>query len=495
MATSDDLPTAPIPQSTAGPGRALRAARIVLARPVAAFVGLSMLFGTLTMALTPPLEGPDEPAHFLRAYGISRGEIIPATTDAQDRKGIFLPARLYRGYAVFEAALFKLGKAEGFSYRNVWAEYFRTAQAPQPEERTAIFKPYWGSEGYAPVAYLPYVAAALFARAADLDFVGTLFLMRFAGLAAMTAVAAYAVAIAGPLRWAFLLIAMLPSALYGRSVVSADGAALAYAMVVAGLCVQAARTAGAGRAWERSLFMTLCVLSKPPQIAFALLEAMARPFKELPRHWRTLALVMLPGLILSPLWVAAVSADAGAWRLFLDTDMPPEHFSLAWKLRFMLGHPLHFPKAAITTLRWTRDYWLQLIGILGWIDTWLQYWVYPAMSLALIGAWLTPLELERSVRLRIALVSGLTAFVYWLAIYLIFFVVWTPIASIEVEGVQGRYFLPVLPAIALAFAALVNRGPAPAASAAIALAGAVLSGVAVVEAILRVVGLPLLTSP
>jgi len=69
-------------------------------------------------------------------------------------------------------------------------------------------------------------------------------------------------------------------------------------------------------------------------------------------------------------------------------------------------------------------------------------------------------------------------------------VIWTPIAAVEVEGVQGRYFLPMLPALALAVSALLQRGPAPTTTAAIALAGAIVSGGAVVEAILRMVGPP-----
>jgi uncharacterized membrane protein len=488
MATFNDLPAAPVPQSAAEAGRFSRAARIVLARPVATFVFLSMLFGTLTLVLTPPLEGPDEPAHFLRAYGISVGEIIPMTMDEQGRKGIFVPARLHRGYKVFERALFKLGKVKGFDYRPFWAEYFHNARTSD-KGGAPVFQLYWGSEGYAPVAYLPQAAAALVARLVDLDFVGTLLLMRLAGLAAATALMAYAIAIAGRLDWTFLLIAMLPASLYGRAVVSADGAALACTMVITALCLRAARS-GEGRPWERSLFMTLCVLSKPPQLAFVLLEAMTRPFRQWPAHWRALALTVLPGLILAPLWVVAVSGDVGAWRLFQNTDMPPEHFSIAWKLRFMLEHPLHFPLAVITSLRWTRDYWLQLIGILGWLDTWLQLWVYPVVTLALVAVCLVPIELERSTRLRIAFVSAVTAFAYWLALYLIFFVAWTPIAAIEVEGVQGRYFLPMLPALALAVAALIARGPAPMTTAAIALAGAIVSGGAVVEAILRMVGPP-----
>jgi uncharacterized membrane protein len=487
MATFDDLPTRPLPPSAVEARRGLRALQFVMARPVAAFVILSLLFGTLTIALTPPLEGPDEPAHFLRAYAISVGEILPVTADEHGRKGIFVPQRLHQGYALFERAMFKVGKAKDFNYRDVWAKYF--ALPSRDNAGPAVFQLYWGSEGYTPIAYLPQIAAALGARLADLDFVGTLLSMRFAGLLAMTAVTAYAIAIAGRLSWAFVAIAMLPAALYGRSVVSADGAALAYTMVVAALCLRAA-TDGERRPWERSLFMTVCVLSKPPQLAFVLLEFMTRPFRQWPRHWRTLALVIVPGLLAAPLWVVAVSADAGAWRLYHNTDVPAEHFSFLWKLHFMLEHPLHFPLAVLTSLRWTRDYWLQLIGILGWLDTWLQYWVYPVVTLALVTAFLVPMQAERSTRLRIAWVAGLTAFAYWLTIYLIFFLIWTPIASIEVEGVQGRYLLPMLPAVALALSALLRRGPAPTTVAAVALAGAILSGGAVVEAIWRMIGPP-----
>src|SRR5256885_9982962 len=100
MASIDDLPAATTAaaasQSAVEPGAIWRAVRIVLTRPVTTFVFLSLLFGTLTIALTPPLEGPDEPAHFLRAYGISVGEIVPATADEHGRKGIFVPARLHR---------------------------------------------------------------------------------------------------------------------------------------------------------------------------------------------------------------------------------------------------------------------------------------------------------------------------------------------------------------------------------------------------------------
>src|SRR5882724_7368183 len=95
------------------------------------------------------------------------------------------------------------------------------------------------------------------------------------------------------LQWALLAIAMLPSALYGRAVISADGCVLSFAMVVAALCLAGAR--GVQRPWERALWMTLCTLSKLPQAALVLLEAMTAPPKDLVRRWRTLLLVIAPG--------------------------------------------------------------------------------------------------------------------------------------------------------------------------------------------------------
>jgi uncharacterized membrane protein len=459
-----------------------------------------MLFGSVIIILTPPLEGPDEPAHFIHAYAMSTGTIIPADVDAKGRKGIFFPARLYDSYSVFADVPGDV-QAHEFNNQRVWAQYMRVLAVKRraarlnnvphiPRRPAPIFFVNQGAEGYSPAAYLPDMLALRLARIAGFDFVGMLFSMRFAGLATMTAVIAYAIAIAGPLKWAFFMIGMLPAALYGRSVVSADGPALAYTMAITALCFRIARSGNKERTWEHSLFMTLCVLSKPPQVAFIVLTAMTRPLKELRLSWRRTALIVLPGCILSALWILAASGEIEAVRI-LQADLPPEQFTALWKFRFMLEHPLHFPQALIAScMHWGHAYWLQLIGILGWLDHQLQPWVYPALSGTLIVACLVPLELERRTRFRIAFVSGFAALGYCLAVFVIFFMLWTPIAAAEVEGVQGRYFLPALPSIALVISALLSRGLSQTTVAIVALAGAILSGGAAIEAILRVTGLP-----
>jgi hypothetical protein len=112
-------------------------------------------------------------------------------------------------------------------------------------------------------------------------------------------------------------------------------------------------------------------------IVFVMLELMASRFKELPRPWRKLLIVILPCLVLSPIWVIAVSADIAAWRLQGDRYHAPEEFNPLWKLFYMWEHPYHFPLAVWTALTdWGDRLWPELIGILGWEDIWLRPWTY-----------------------------------------------------------------------------------------------------------------------
>lgn len=456
-------------------------------RPAVVLVVLSVLFGLLTVALNPPLRGPDERAHFLRAWGLAQGDIVP--TDSVDgRLGVRLPARIHDDLGFFEGAHWRF-RGGGYGYPALRADYraHRAARAPpEADERAPVFIPYEGSEGYAPVAYLPHVAAALIGRALDLDFVAVLYLMRIAGLLAITAVAAWAVAVTPRLKWAFVLIAMLPSALYGRSVVGADGATLSLTLLVTALCLRAALALPGRGAVERATWMCLAVLTKPPQVVFVLLEGMTAPLRDLARRWRTTALVVLPGLLLAPLWVVAVSGEMAVWRIVEATGAPAEQFDLRWKLGFMLANPGHFPKALVVTLvAQAGDLWRQLVGVLGWLDMPLRSWVYPLVSLFVLATLTERIGLDRLGRLRLAAVSAAVILLYVLAVYLILFITWTPIDIPTIAGVQGRYFVVILPALAVLCSALVDRTPPRAVPVAAALAGTVVSGFATIEAIVR----------
>ena len=472
------LPTTPDPMAV----RDRRNMAKLLRRPVALFVLLSTLFGVPAIFLNPPLRGADEPAHFLRIYGISHGQLIPSLTDEKGRRGLFLAPRLNEDYQFFEAVRYQFG-TKGFNYRDVFAEFFRRKRDADPAT-PPVFVLYAGSEAYSPAAYLPYVPAVMLARALDLDFLPMLWLLRLVGFAAMTAVAAYAIAVVPSLKWAFLFIAMLPIALYQRTFVSPDGAALSFAMVVTALCLRAAARGGGGTG-QRSLWMTLCVLVKPSQTPFVLLEGTTRPLRDLPAYWRTAVVIVAPGVALTFLWLFLTSADMGAWRMVEGTGAPPEQFRLGWKLAFLVHHPDHFLAATLGSLANAYDLWREAIGGLGWRDIHLALPIYLLLTALFLASCLVQIELAPATRARIAGIASLIVLGYWLAIFLIFYLAWTPIDAPWIHGVQGRYFTIVLPPAALAIAAALNRAPPQWVTAMLAVPGAIVSGAAMLDAIVR----------
>jgi hypothetical protein len=454
--------------------------------PAVLFALISLLAGALLIAIAPPLRGPDEAQHFLRAYGLTQGELVPNTRDAQGHKGLYVPAGIERELKFFEDKRFAY-RTPGFSYWTVFAAHAQEAPPRSADDDRPVFVLYGGAEGYSPVPYLPYAAAIVIGRAAHLDFLTLLYLMRAFGLVSVTAVVAIAIAVVPRLKWGFLLIGLLPSALYSRAVVSADGASLACAMMAVALLARGVLAAAADSPWQQSLWLALGALTKPPQLALVLMEAMKRPVRALPRQWKAAAVVVLPSVILTGAWTIASSADVAAYRLTEYMDVRPEHFDPIWKLRYMVHDPLLFPHLLLHLF---TDYgvalWHQLIGVLGWLDTPLAGWTYPVLTTLLLASFFGPLGTDRATGRRIAFACALAVLGYCFAVFLIFFLVWTALDATQIDGVQGRYFVPALPAVALGTAALVRGGFSENARAAIALAAAALSCAAAFQAVLRV---------
>jgi len=141
-------------------------------QPVIVFISLSVAFGSLISLVTPPLRGPDEIAHFLRIYSYTRGELLP-TAEVDGRKGIFVERELYSQLHFFRTAgeSFARGREQGVRYGQIMADY-RDADATSVSylDQAVIFAPFAGTEGYNPVAYIPYIGAAAIGRVLGLDF-------------------------------------------------------------------------------------------------------------------------------------------------------------------------------------------------------------------------------------------------------------------------------------------------------------------------------------
>jgi uncharacterized membrane protein len=85
----------------------------------------------------------------------------------------------------------------------------------------------------------------------------------------------------------------------------------------------------------------------------------------------------------------------------------------------------------------------------------------------------------------VVVMTGLTVLSYVTLVYLIFFLTYTPLDVDHVRGVQGRYFVVILPVAAIFISSMINRDVPYGMSAVVATAGSMISGFATIEALVR----------
>ena len=123
----------------------------------------------------------------------------------------------------------------------------------------------------------------------------------------------------------------------------------------------------------------------------------------------------------------------------------------------MLSHPLEYLKTFFNTLSISRNfYFSSTVGMFGLLDTRI-FSVFTYLYLFfLVAVGISEISLDRVVvkwydRVVILLATGASFFGIFLAMY----INWTPlvygVGAEVIEGVQGRYFLPLFPAFFLIF--------------------------------------------
>ena len=116
----------------------------------------------------------------------------------------------------------------------------------------------------------------------------------------------------------------------------------------------------------------------------------------------------------------------------------------------------------------------------------LQPFAYPVLPALLLITACAAAEMNEMARLRLTVSHAMAALGYCLAVFLVFYLVWSPLDADRVEGVQGRYFVGALPFAAVGFSGLLKQGLASQTRATAGILGAFMAGWATIEAILRV---------
>lgn len=412
--------------------------------PDRVFLPLAAAIGVLFVFLTPPFHVPDEPAHFFRGYAISEG--VAYAVDSNGYAGAVLPASIPAVAArilgpTFESRRRHVAPSDVIRELRTSLEAERQVFLPVPPLRTPTPISF-GAIAYPPFLYLPQAGLIAAGRVLDLPPLVLLYAARLANLLTGLLLLHLGLRWAPFSRWTALLIALFPMSVVLRSSASPDAILIPLvfafmAGILRAYTDHSLPSASVAAALTAAAF--LMAAGRPPYAVVALAVMLVRgPRGETRRTWGFRLLVLgsaAAGVAAALRWIAGLAPSKVPANLTLDSSARLRHITYA-PVEF-ISETWHYAGAHL------GDYVREVVGNLGWLDHPLPVWLPPVVAggTVLVAMLDGPAvqRLSAAARLWMAIVCIGAAAGLFLALHL-----GTPLEGEFVEGLQGRYFIPVL---------------------------------------------------
>jgi hypothetical protein len=442
----------------AEPGAGRRAGKGWL---LAAFLLCALPLGMICAVLTPPGRAPDEPTHVARAAGLLHGAVFAVRKEVTNKKtgrrvlsaGVKVNRGLYRA---------GFGITTPIDGRTVVTAPDFVAQRAKPTMNQMVSAGIPNTAQYFPAPYVPAALAMGAARAVGAPTSLGFLAARLAMLAAYLALGAASLWVAGWGEALLLSVLILPMTVFLAGSINSDGVLIALA------CLGVACLTRAGARFRVTGLVCLALLLGSKVTDFPILALAVLPLA--PAGWwrrvRDAAFAAAPvalwwGLVIAFVSVQFYMPQYRPGPLYLGDPAAARYGTDPAGNFHILLHPatrlLSLP--AVTLWDGGRETLREMIGVLGGLQIMFPVGFYIAWGVALAIA-AGGVALGRRAggpALRECLfVLALMAAIYWLT-QITEYIDWSPAGTDRVQGMQGRYLLPVLPMLLFAIPRL-RRG-------------------------------------
>jgi hypothetical protein len=434
------------------------------------FVLCALPVGVMTALITPPGQSPDEIAHTSRALGLLHGELW-----GERKTDIYAPTGKPQADAGVQAdagiVALSAGKTTQIGDQAVVTSNDFLAMRAMPEDHRLVFATAPNTVVDFPAAYLPAAFGLGLGLTVNAPPYICFELARLGMLTAFMILGAAALWIAAYGEAVLLAVLLLPMTLFLAGTVNQDGVLIAMATLAG-----AALTRQGRRWWLLALLLvTLLCCAKTPYIL--LLGMFFLPWSGTgfwPRG-RAVAIACVPIMgwaILTMLFIRVPFIKGFYYPGPLYTGnhgVLMDHTDPLGNFRILLADPARFFSLPLHTINLIGIYELHMaVGILGLINIKFSADYYVAWGLACLAAVLGLFISERPyfIPRRTALfewlsVIGLLAASVWL-IMILSYVSWADLGMDWIDGLEGRYLLPLAPFLIFAVPVWPGRLRVPA---------------------------------
>lgn len=413
------------------------------------------MFLSFFMLAIPPGWGLDEQSHVARAYQVSEGVLTPYLRDDARTLGAQVPQAIIDlqmdGHRASNSVDRGAPQWSRSDFDNAGDLAAMSAKPLRPEV-TSDFDMSNAAASSA-IAYAPAAAGIAVARALEFDTGAVLLSARFANAIVYLGLGFLGIRLLRGFRvaWLGFVMVLFPSAIVQASYVTADtytnAITVLFVAAVARLCLDRDPPA------STLLFAALAgvgVVFAKPSYAILLAVVLAVPAtRVLPHRWRTGTVARDRRRAHATRWgYLGVASLVTALLLFTTSSVASAISAMygrgaepAEQLRGVLGHPLETILVMVRSVVVSGDFWARsLFGSIGYNGVNLPEIAAVGLVALVVVASLNGEVLGRIRAASMVAIAVGAALVSMLALYLSF----TPVGSSVVDGVQGRYFVPIL---------------------------------------------------
>lgn len=397
-----------------------------------------ILVGLFFVFLVPPFQKPDETVHYWRAVALSKGQFF--CTKGDDTTGYFsIPNANYK------LPSFLTTSETAFRYNTKFPLYLLT-QVPQIESKETPYqlKGYCGLLSF--MGYIPNATGLLISAPLN-NLLLSFYFGRLAALLFFLSCFYFSLKIIRPeYKNILYFFGVVPMALHQATAYSYDSAQLSLVFIIFTLLINILNKSVLRILDLVFLLLAILVfvLIKPGYYAFLLLPLLI-PLPKLGKVFLK-NLWLFVGLFLFSFLILIFFINQ-----FQLGPLPyPPHVLPNFQLDFIIQHPLKAILILYNTLGISGEaYYKGLIGIFGWLDYSVNFFVYIIYSLTfgLIVQNVINQTHKTTLNTKKLFLLFLVICATFISIFLLMYLNHTPVASSPILGVQGRYFLVLIPFI------------------------------------------------
>ncbi len=418
--------------------------------PEKVFLMLAAAFGLALIFIVPPLFGNDEVVHFPRAYSVQEGSF----------RGEHLSGYDYGSRVPLQLKQFNDAYREQVQSQNVDAARLDEIKERYGQERMTAKEreplAFTSATLSAPWDYAPPAVGIWVARTMNLPLNWYVYLGRLFSLVVYILLAYFAIKYIPIGKRFLLMVALLPTSLLQGLTIGMDGLVngLSWLIIALTFALLVKKMVITPRLLLFILFISLYLATTkqgyvPLAVLPLILPARLFPFS-LRRVW-IWRLLFGSALLIASLWYLGATAPIA--EVIHHIQRPGLHVNEADQLHYIYQHPLTFLSLIFIQpfTVWAASTYAGLVGVL---TNRMVYLPLPVMLLSFIGIFLTAFHREREhVRGRdrlYVLVSSTGIFLStFILINLALYLSFTRVGYDRVEGLQGRYFLALLPLLGI----------------------------------------------